>query len=138
AARTRAAGATTRQRVVGVPTWQRLVGAPTWQRPVAAATRRTAGAPVRTALAALVAVLLVSCSGGQGAGPSPASWTGHGQADADPAGVAVDGDLVVLAAASLTDAFGQIADAFRSEHPDVAVTVSFAGSSSLAQQVLAG
>lgn len=46
--------------------------------------------------------------------------------------------LTVLAAASLTDTFGDLAEAFEAEHPGVRVTTSFAGSSSLAQQVLAG
>ncbi len=50
-----------------------------------------------------------------------------------------DGETVrVSAAASLTDAFGEIADAFESEHAYVEVELNFAGSSSLREQVLEG
>lgn len=48
------------------------------------------------------------------------------------------GDLTVFAAASLTDAFEELADAFEDAHPDASVALSFAGSSSLREQVLAG
>ena len=47
-------------------------------------------------------------------------------------------ELVVLAAASLTDTFGALASVFEAENPGVRVTASFAGSSQLAQQVVAG
>src|SRR5688572_3523808 len=46
-----------------------------------------------------------------------------------------DGDLVVFAAASLTDAFTAIGDAFTSEHPDVDITFNFAASSDLVAQI---
>jgi molybdate transport system substrate-binding protein len=49
--------------------------------------------------------------------------------------VGADGDLVVFAAASLTDAFTAIGDAFLSEHPDVDVTYNFAASSDLVAQI---
>jgi molybdate transport system substrate-binding protein len=45
------------------------------------------------------------------------------------------GDLQVLAAASLTEAFTAMGDAFEAAHPNVKVTFSFAASSALAQQV---
>lgn len=48
------------------------------------------------------------------------------------------GDLTVFAAASLTDAFSELADAFEDDHPGVAVALGFAGSSSLREQILAG
>ncbi len=52
---------------------------------------------------------------------------------------AEDGDtLTVFAAASLTDVFTQIADDFEHNHPGVEVSLSFAGSSALATQVLEG
>jgi molybdate transport system substrate-binding protein len=41
----------------------------------------------------------------------------------------------VLAASSLTDAFGELGDRFEAEHPDVDVTFTFAASSALARQV---
>lgn len=48
------------------------------------------------------------------------------------------GTLTVFAAASLTDAFEEIGVGFRQEHPDVELSFSFAGSSSLAAQVVSG
>lgn len=47
-------------------------------------------------------------------------------------------DVSVFAAASLTDAFADLAEAFVDAHPDIEVDLNLAGSSSLAQQVLAG
>lgn len=51
---------------------------------------------------------------------------------------ALGGEVVVLAAASLTDAFGAIAEDFEAAHPGVTVTLSFGASSALARQVVAG
>lgn len=47
-------------------------------------------------------------------------------------------DVTVLAAASLTDAFGEIAAGFEDANPGVTVSIGFAGSSTLAAQILAG
>lgn len=54
-----------------------------------------------------------------------------------------DGDdikdsITVFAAASLTDAFEELSDDFTAVHPDASVTFSFAGSSSLREQIVAG
>lgn len=46
--------------------------------------------------------------------------------------------LTVMAAASLTDAFGEIGMQFEAEHPGVTVQFNFAGSQQLAQQVIEG
>ena len=46
--------------------------------------------------------------------------------------------VTVLAAASLTDAFTEVADAYTDRHPGVTVRVSFGSSATLAQQVAAG
>lgn len=56
----------------------------------------------------------------------------------DVGGAPPDDSIRVFAAASLTDAFGAVADAFEEANPDVAVELSFAGSSSLREQVLEG
>ncbi len=48
------------------------------------------------------------------------------------------GTLRVLAAASLTEAFGELARTFEARHSDVALTFSFAASSALARQVVEG
>lgn len=47
-------------------------------------------------------------------------------------------ELTVFAAASLTDAFGDIKAAFEEENPDVDITYNFAGSQALATQLLEG
>lgn len=46
--------------------------------------------------------------------------------------------LTVLAAASLTDAFGDVRTAYKEQHPDVTLRFSFAGSQELAAQVRQG
>jgi molybdate transport system substrate-binding protein len=46
--------------------------------------------------------------------------------------------LTVFAASSLTDAFGEIGDRFETTHPGVRVRFNFAGSSTLATQLLQG
>lgn len=57
-----------------------------------------------------------------------------GDDDADD----LSGQVVVSAAASLTDAFGVVEAAFEDAHPDVDVVLNLAGSSALREQVLAG
>lgn len=47
-------------------------------------------------------------------------------------------NLQVFAAASLTEAFTELGEAFEAEHPDVDVTFNFAASSALAQQINEG
>jgi molybdate transport system substrate-binding protein len=47
----------------------------------------------------------------------------------------LSGTLQVFAAASLTDAFTEIGDAFSEDNPDVTVEFNFAGSSALATQI---
>lgn len=49
-----------------------------------------------------------------------------------------EGELVVFAAASLTDAYEAIADAFEAENPGVEVLFNFGGSSALATQLVQG
>jgi len=85
-------------------------------RPAAAARRK---APTRAlALAATGALLAAGC-GDAGAG---------------------DGEqrLTVFAAASLTGPFGELAQRFEADHPDVDVVTSFDSSATLAAQVVAG
>lgn len=85
-------------------------------------------APARRAALALGAVLalpLAACGeqAAQGAGTTSD---------------AITGEVVVLAAASLTDAFTELAADFEAAHPGVTVTLGLGGSSALAQQVVAG
>src|SRR5215468_2758688 len=50
----------------------------------------------------------------------------------------VSGDITVFAAASLTDSFTKIGDAFTTANPDAKVTFSFDASSALVQQITQG
>ena len=86
-------------------------------------TRARAGAALVAALVT-TAALAAGCTP---ATPAPRS-----------AGSGPSGTVTILAAASLTDVFEQIAADLMAEHPDLEVVTAYAGSSSLAAQVLAG
>lgn len=53
-------------------------------------------------------------------------------------GTPVQAELTVFAAASLAEAFGELADRFQEAHPGVRVLINFAGSQQLAQQLAQG
>ena len=105
--------------------------------------RRAARATVPGYLLALViaAAFSAACSGGSSARPIA---TAAGSADAGDAGATPfveplrAGTLRVFAAASLTDAFGEIATAFSAAHPGVDVTYNFGGSPTLRTQLEQG
>lgn len=84
-------------------------------------------ASVVSALAA--AILLAGCTGGPDTNPSSTP------AEPEPA---LTGELVVYAAASLTDSFEEIGTAFEEANPGVTVTFSFGGSSGLAEGIVSG
>ena len=63
--------------------------------------------------------------------------TAPAHATTEPA-ASVEGDVVVFAAASLTDAFTAIGDAFECRAPDADVTFNFAASSDLVTQINEG
>ncbi len=50
----------------------------------------------------------------------------------------LSGELMVFAAASLTDAFGTLGQTFEAKHPQVDVQFNYAGSQQLAQQLVQG
>jgi molybdate transport system substrate-binding protein len=75
-------------------------------------------------LAGTLAVLLAGC-GSSGAKGAAGTNSPHGS-------------VTVLAAASLTEAFGALAKQFEAAHPGVRVKLSFGASSALAQQINAG
>jgi len=85
----------------------------------------------------LGALLLGGCAAGapdatpgSGAGTSPV-----GQAGAE---VALEGTLVVLGAASLTDVLTTLATTFEQQHPALSVRTGFAASSAVVAQAVAG
>lgn len=79
------------------------------------------------------AVLLAACGGTDSSGADT-------EASASPPASAEDvsGDVAVFAAASLTEAFSEIGEAFQAENPDAVVTFNFGASSALAQQITSG
>ncbi len=78
------------------------------------------------AIATVIALLLAACDDGTDGDASTA--------DDDE----LSGELVVFAAASLTDAFDDVGDAFTAAHPEVSITFNYAGSSSLAASITEG
>ncbi len=83
---------------------------------------------------AVLGLLGGACGSDSGSTSRPVADTA-GDADAS---AGVSGEVVVFAAASLTEAFGEVGDAFMAANPDAVVTFSFAASSELAAQVLEG
>src|SRR4029453_8796373 len=79
---------------------------------------------VRTLLSAVAILAILSACGDDD--DDAASSTG------------VSGDVTVFAAASLTDAFTEIGDAFMTANPDAEVTFNFAASSELVTQINEG
>jgi molybdate transport system substrate-binding protein len=79
---------------------------------------------------------------GAGCNDDGGSAVGEGSGGALSPGTAGEPDLAgsvtVFAAASLTDAFGEIADEFEAANPGVNVEPSFGASSALREQILAG
>ncbi|MES1212119.1 MAG: molybdate ABC transporter substrate-binding protein [Leifsonia sp.] len=78
------------------------------------------------ALAAAASLLLAACSTPS---TSPTATT-----TGDP----LTGTVTVLAAASLTEVYGDLAARFEKLHPNVTITESFGGSSALASQIVQG
>jgi molybdate transport system substrate-binding protein len=82
--------------------------------------------PLMALSAALVVLLAVAC-GGSASQPSPS-----------PSADQVTGNLTVLAAASLTDAFNTIGGQLKAKHSGVDVKFSYAGSPTLVTQIQQG
>jgi molybdate transport system substrate-binding protein len=78
------------------------------------------------------ALLLAACAATTSGGAEEAATMGEARVSR------VSGDLTVFAAASLTDAFREVAAAFTAEHPAVNVVFNFAGSQRLAGQIIQG
>ena len=78
--------------------------------------------------AAAATLAVTACGGGQQTPAPPAAAPSN----------TVTGQITVFAAASLTDAFGEIGKAFEQANPGTTVQFNFAGSSALAQQINQG
>jgi molybdate transport system substrate-binding protein len=96
-------------------------------------TRRAVGAPVgRVLMTAALVATLAACGGGSGSAGGATSSGSAADAQAE------ERTLTVLAAASLRDVFTDLAGDFEATHDGVSVVLSFAGSSDLGDQILAG
>ena len=93
----------------------------------------------RARIAALVIALLALVAAGCGDDASTAA-TGTTEANGSTAAAPpkVSGSITVFAAASLTESFGKLGEAFQKAYPDAKVTFSFAASSALVQQINEG
>ncbi len=74
-------------------------------------------------MAAGAALMLIACGGDAGEGSESGRW---------------QGDLVVYAASSLTEAFGDIGNLYEDEHRGSTIKFSFESSSTLASQIVEG
>jgi molybdate transport system substrate-binding protein len=89
------------------------------------------------AVASVPALLVAACGGDD----DDAADTGSGDSATTteaPAEASVEGDITVFAAASLTDAFDEVGDAFEAANPDANVEFNYGPSSGLREQILAG
>lgn len=84
--------------------------------------------------AAAAMLLLAGCGQEASTSGSPSGSSASGS----PSSSAVSGTVTVLAAASLTEAFGQIGKDFQTANPGTTVTFSFGSSATLATQVTQG
>ena len=96
--------------------------------------RRMPRLSLGTGVLALALTAGLSGCAGSGGGSSPATTgpTGAGPTEATPA------TITVFAAASLTDAFDELAAQFEEAHPNLDVVLNAAGSAALAQQIVEG
>jgi molybdate transport system substrate-binding protein len=92
--------------------------------------------PVPTALT--LAVLVTTLGTVTACGSASKSNTAGAGSTGSASSTGVQGSVTVLAAASLTEAFGTLAKQFEAANPGVTVKLSFAASSALAQQITAG
>ncbi|MBM2622839.1 molybdate ABC transporter substrate-binding protein [Actinoplanes sp. LDG1-06] len=81
----------------------------------------------------LAVLATAACGGSSSDNSSPAGGGASGSA-----GATAGGELIVLAAASLTESFDKIKTDFEAQNPTVKVTISYGGSSGLAQQITSG
>ncbi|HEU4676920.1 MAG TPA: molybdate ABC transporter substrate-binding protein [Motilibacteraceae bacterium] len=91
--------------------------------------------PLVLAAAAVATLLLGGCGSSSSGAGGPADGAATSSAGATPAPA---GSITVLAAASLTGSFTELAHRFEAAHPGSKVVLSFGASSTLAQQALAG
>lgn len=102
------------------------------RRPLGARPRPRAGVVI-----AVTALLLAACGGTEDATTTRSGSTSS-SASETTAGSTLAGDLTVFAAASLTESFTTLGEAFTTANPGLTVAFNFAGSSALATQINEG
>ena len=95
------------------------------------ASARLTGRTAVSAATTLAALVLAGCASTGAGGATSSTASSDAATDAEST-------LTVFAAASLTEAFDELAATFEAEHPSVDVILSFGGSAALAQQVVEG
>jgi molybdate transport system substrate-binding protein len=93
----------------------------------------TTGFLQATAVGIALVALTMACDGGSGSGTGRGTGDDSGAVDGS-----ASGELLVFAAASLTDVFADIEVAFEEVYPDVDVRLNLAGSATLREQILGG
>ena len=83
--------------------------------------------PALVVTAAVAALVLAGCAPTASGTPTPTTTSDS-----------LTGSVTVLAAASLTEVYGDLATRFEALHPNVTITQSFGGSSALAAQIVQG
>lgn len=87
---------------------------------------------------AVVGLVAASCGSDEAADEPPATGASDTTDASGTTVVATSGEVVVFAAASLTDAFTELGDAFGVANPDATVVSNFAASSELVAQIVEG
>ncbi|XVU23717.1 molybdate ABC transporter substrate-binding protein [Actinoplanes sp. CA-054009] len=93
---------------------------------------------VLAGLAAVAVLATAACGDKSDKSDSGAAANGGAASSGAAAPGTASGALTVLAAASLTESFNKISEDFQKANPQVKVTISYGGSSSLAQQITSG
>lgn len=107
-------------------------------------TRTWSRLPLLVLVLVLVLTLLLVACGSAPAGHQPADSSASADsavpdatAHATPV-ASISGEIIVFAAASLTEAYTEIGESFETAYPGTTVTCNFAGSQQLAQQIAQG
>ena len=87
---------------------------------------------------AVLSILAAACGDDSDSAATTVATTEAPTTEAPTTVPAAAGDIVVFAASSLTEAFTEMAEAFKAENPDADVTFNFAGSGDLVTQITEG
>ena len=89
-------------------------------------------------LALVVAGSLTACGGAAGSTPASSAAEPAAPEETAPAGTGLSGEIIVFAAASMTETLTQLKDTFEAANPGVTVTCNFDSSGTLKTQIEEG